>query len=111
MHLLDQGRIRGRRWPEIVEPVRAKQGTQESILSRRKLVPLRQRDRVVVAIVELPGRRLHAPISRRMTSAMLALNDSTCPASDPSTITRARGSVPEKRTRTLPDPANASSAR
>ena len=40
---------------------------------------------------------------------MLALKSSTCSRSGPSTITRASGSVPEKRTRTRPVPPNAAS--
>jgi membrane protein DedA with SNARE-associated domain len=53
----------------------------------------------------------YAPISCRIMSAMLALNKSTCCWSEASTITRASGSVPEKRTSTRPYPANADSAR
>ena len=42
-----------------------------------------------------------------MASAIRALKISTCCASSPSTMTRASGSVPEKRTNTRPVPAKA----
>src|ERR1700677_5016386 len=47
-----------------------------------------------------PDTHLHAPISFLMAVAMRLVNSSTRARSGPSTMTRATGSVPEKRTST-----------